>query len=437
MNVNRGSWIVVRPPLRIVLQREHAEHSVLSTEYSVLSTQYRVWFRWLALSLLALGGLLIASSPTLADDPPPMWDPAGIDDFEFIERSGKTIRKQDLLGRPWLACFVFTRCAGPCPRVTEQMKKLQDQLQETNIQLVTFGVDPEYDTLEVLQKYANFWRADADRWWFITGDKVPMYRLIQKSFRLPVEETTGEDRKPGFEIIHSTNIMYVDAEGRVRAKFNATKDEDMAKLRRIALDKDPLPPVGVPAETSPTSPDSGPVMKFDPVSGSFRFEAGAATADAVIADPPARQLPDWVLLLPKVNASLNGLATLLLIGGFVCIKSRLVTAHKASMLAAFTTSVVFLACYLSYHFALRHFTGESSKRFEAVGVVRTIYLVILFTHVVLAAIVPVLAANTIYRGLTGQWDRHKRIARITFPIWLYVSVTGVIIYLMLYHWPQG
>lgn len=394
------------------------------------------------MAILLIVGLCRTSSNARADDPPPMWDPAGIDDFEFTERSGQSVTKRDLLGRPWLACFVFTRCAGPCPRVTEQMKKLQDQLQDTNVQLVTFGVDPDHDTLEVLRKYADFWRADPDRWWFLTGDKATLYRFIEKSFRVPVVETEGEDRRPGYEVIHSTNIMFVDGDGCVRAKLNATKDDDMAKLRRIALGKDSLPPVGV-SDKRLTAPDeAGPVLKLDPVSGSIRFERGSPDserADAVASTGTTERppVPGWVTTLPAVNAALNGLATLLLIAGLACIKAKRVTAHKTCMLTAFATSVLFLACYLTYHLALRHFTGSSSKRFDVEGIVRSIYLMILFSHVVLAAVVPVLAANTIYRGLSGQWDRHRRLARITFPIWLYVSVTGVIIYLMLYHWPKG
>lgn len=144
--------------------------------------------------------------------------------------------------------------------------------------------------------------------------------------------------------------------------------------------------------------------------------------------------PDWVLALPALNASLNGLATLLLVGGYALIKCRKRKAHEYVMYAAFATSVLFLISYLTYHFALDHYTGESSKKFPLTGPVRTFYLTILLTHVVLAAAVPFLAVTTIWRGWTQQWERHVRIARITFPIWLYVSVTGVIIYWMLYHY---
>jgi protein SCO1/2/putative membrane protein len=149
-----------------------------------------------------------------------------------------------------------------------------------------------------------------------------------------------------------------------------------------------------------------------------------------VDDPPA-----WVLALPAINAGLNGLSTILLVAGFSLIRNGRRLAHQRTMLTAFGVSVLFLVCYLVYHGALTHYTGSGSQKFQGTGAIRPIYFTILITHIVLAAAVPVLAVITIYRGLKAQWDRHRRIARVTFPIWLYVSVTGVIIYGMLYHWP--
>lgn len=145
--------------------------------------------------------------------------------------------------------------------------------------------------------------------------------------------------------------------------------------------------------------------------------------------------PDWVYILPSVNAGLNSLATVLLISGYMLIKQGQKETHKKVMLTAFGTSILFLVFYLTYHFALKHYTGESSQPFQGQGFIRPIYFTILITHVILAAAVPVLALITIYRGLKAQWEKHRKIAKITFPIWLYVSLTGVIIYGMLYHWP--
>lgn len=131
--------------------------------------------------------------------------------------------------------------------------------------------------------------------------------------------------------------------------------------------------------------------------------------------------------LPSLNAILNSLSALFLITGFLMIRRRNIAAHRACMVAAFSTSVLFLISYLIYHY------HAGTTRFPDVGVVRTIYLAILLTHTVLAALVPFLAVITLVRALKGQWVRHAAIARWTLPIWLYVSVTGVVIYVMLYH----
>lgn len=139
-------------------------------------------------------------------------------------------------------------------------------------------------------------------------------------------------------------------------------------------------------------------------------------------------------LLPHVNASLNALSTLLLILGYVLIRQRREQAHKWTMLSCFAVSVIFLICYLTYHQLLYAATGERGKPFEQPGVaIRYVYYTILITHVVLAATVPVLAITTIVLGLRDRRASHRRWAKWTFPIWLYVSVTGVIVYLMLYH----
>ncbi len=131
--------------------------------------------------------------------------------------------------------------------------------------------------------------------------------------------------------------------------------------------------------------------------------------------------------LPTLNATLNGLAALLLVAGYAFIRRRRVTAHKSAMLAAFGCSIAFLASYLVYH------SQVGSVRFQGTGTVRVVYLTILATHTVLAAAVPFLAVVTLYRAFREHFDRHRALARVTLPIWLYVSVTGVVIYWMLYH----
>jgi uncharacterized membrane protein YozB (DUF420 family) len=141
-------------------------------------------------------------------------------------------------------------------------------------------------------------------------------------------------------------------------------------------------------------------------------------------------LSDLVSALPHVNASLNALATVLLIVGYALIKARQEALHKWLMLACFVVSVVFLTSYLTYHFNI----PGGSKRFPSYppDVVRHAYRAILLTHIVLAATVPFLAVATIWLGLADRRKAHRKLAWWTFPIWLYVSITGVIVYLMLY-----
>jgi len=130
--------------------------------------------------------------------------------------------------------------------------------------------------------------------------------------------------------------------------------------------------------------------------------------------------------LPAVNASLNALAAVLLVTGYVLIRRRRWTAHRNVMTAALACSVLFLTSYLIYH------AQVGSVRFPGTGAPRTVYLTILATHTVLAAAVPFLAGVTVFRAWRRRYAQHKRLARWTFPIWLYVSVTGVVVYWMLY-----
>jgi uncharacterized membrane protein YozB (DUF420 family) len=130
--------------------------------------------------------------------------------------------------------------------------------------------------------------------------------------------------------------------------------------------------------------------------------------------------------LPAVNATLNGIATVFLVSGYVLIRKGRREAHRRAMLAAFATSVLFLISYVVYH------ANAGSRPFPGQGPIRAVYFFILITHIVLAAAVPFLAIVTLWRALAERFDRHVPIARWTLPIWLYVSVTGVLVYLMLY-----
>lgn len=132
-------------------------------------------------------------------------------------------------------------------------------------------------------------------------------------------------------------------------------------------------------------------------------------------------------ILPTVNAVLNGTAAILLVIGYILIRNRKVDLHRKVMITAFGVSVVFLISYLVYH------AHAKIVYFQHTGFIKTVYLSILWTHTPLAAAVPVLAIIALNRALKGRFASHKAIAKWTFPIWMYVSVTGVIVYLMLYH----
>jgi putative membrane protein len=130
--------------------------------------------------------------------------------------------------------------------------------------------------------------------------------------------------------------------------------------------------------------------------------------------------------LPAINASLNALSGVLLVIGYALMRARRIELHRRVMIAAFITSSLFLVCYVIYH------AQVGSVRFTRAGFVRPLYFTILITHVTLAATVLPLAIITLTRGLKGRYPRHRAIAKWTFPIWLYVSVTGVLVYVLLY-----
>lgn len=131
--------------------------------------------------------------------------------------------------------------------------------------------------------------------------------------------------------------------------------------------------------------------------------------------------------LPALNATLNSASAVLLVTGYLLIRKKKIAGHKACMIGAFALSVLFLISYVTYH------AQAGSTPFAGRGLIRPVYFAILVSHVVLAAVILPMAIVTLRRALAGQFDRHVRIARRTLPLWIYVSVTGVVIYWLLYH----
>jgi uncharacterized membrane protein YozB (DUF420 family) len=139
-------------------------------------------------------------------------------------------------------------------------------------------------------------------------------------------------------------------------------------------------------------------------------------------------------VLPAINATLNGTSAVLLLTGRRLIAQRKIQQHRAVMISAVITSSLFLACYLTYHALLQIYAHGAITRFQGTGLSRPIYFSILLSHTILAVVTVPLVLITLNRGLNARFDKHRAIARWTFPIWLYVSVTGVVIYFMLYQW---
>lgn len=158
----------------------------------------------------------------------PLPDYGAVPPFELTERSGVKVSRDQLLGKVWVADFVFTNCAGPCPRMSTNMKRLQAALPDSDdIQLITLTVDPERDTLDILNEYAKRYGADPKRWLFLTGEKKELYDLIQKGFLQAVDDgSRTEDGQPGPGIItHSTRYTLIDRSGRIRGFYFGTEED--------------------------------------------------------------------------------------------------------------------------------------------------------------------------------------------------------------------
>ena len=180
--------------------------------------------RWRFLAILfGVAAVTAAAILTLLNLPP---GGTPLPNFELVDETGKPFRRSDLDGKVWIADFIFTRCAGPCPIMTQRMVELQSELEGSDIGLVTISVDPEYDTPQVLSDYARKFGADPDRWMFLTGDRTEIYDLSIKGFMLAVDRDVDYER----QIIHSTRFVVVDRRGRIRAYHDGVDGWDLDAL---------------------------------------------------------------------------------------------------------------------------------------------------------------------------------------------------------------
>jgi protein SCO1/2 len=319
--------------------------------------------------------------------------------FSLTERDGRTVTDADLRGRACIVSFIFTRCTQGCPQVAATLADLQKKLAGSDVLLVSFTVDPAHDHPEELQRYAELYGADPHRWLFLTGEEEEIYRLHDRCFYDTPHQKKGEERKPGREVLHSTKLVLIDREGKIRGRYDGLRQpewpeeefqRDLRKLRREAID--------------------------------LSHERWYLPRD-----------------FPFFNASLNALCVCLLLAGFLAIRNRLVKFHVACMLTALAVSALFLSSYLYFHLVVRG--GEPTRFAEqapsAPEVVGYVYHGVLLSHTLLAILAAPLALVTAFLGLGGRLAWHVRLARWTLPVWLYVSFTGVVVYWMLYRLYPG
>jgi len=149
-----------------------------------------------------------------------------VPDFALTESSGRTVQRKDLLGKPWVVDFIFTSCAGSCPLMTAQMRKLQDAL-PVQVGLLSFSVDPQRDTPEVLVRYARQYQADSQRWWFLTGDRATLYNVSINGFKLPFDDSQGTAQEP---ITHSSRFVLIDRNAEIRGFYSGAENFDLSKI---------------------------------------------------------------------------------------------------------------------------------------------------------------------------------------------------------------
>jgi protein SCO1/2 len=146
--------------------------------------------------------------------------------FQLVNQNGQPFGSVQLTGKVWIADFIFTSCPGPCPLISTRMSELQKPLENTDVHLVSFSVDPETDTPQVLRGYAEKLHADPKRWDFLTGSKSTIYKLSHDGFKLAVSDGGDADGNP----VHSTRIVLVDRHGQIRGYYEGTEADAMTKL---------------------------------------------------------------------------------------------------------------------------------------------------------------------------------------------------------------
>jgi protein SCO1 len=325
---------------------------------------------------LAAAGVLLLATAGQAQTTDSLRQSLGsVPDFQLTDQSGQVVTQETLRGKVCVVSFFFCCCTTACPKTQEVMTQLQQQFAgSADVLLISINVFPSREDQETLKQYSKDRQADPQRWLLLRGSKKDIDDLVQNGFHQGLMPNSPPT--PGMEMIHTPNLMVVDHRGVIRGYVNGLEPDEVERLK-------------------------------------------ACVKRLIQAK-----------YLPTINASLNGGSGVLLVLGFLFIKTRMVLVHKVCMLLALAVSAAFLGCYVYYHFAV--LDGQPTQ-FSGEGAVRPVYYAILLSHIVLAVVVTPLALRVTYLGLRNRLARHVALARWTLPVWLYVSVTGVVVYWMLYH----
>jgi protein SCO1 len=328
-------------------------------------------------AIVAVVAIMIGSAAARADQYDPLHTPLGmLPQFKLADQNGNPIQREQLLGKVCVISVFFSCCNTVCPITQNAMAGLQDRLAGwPDVLLISINVYPGHDSQSIIAQFAQDRHADPKRWLFLHGDEKEIYDLVQKGLMQALEKNPSAE--PGNEVIHTPRFLVVDHRGTIRGYINDGRNPDEVEN----------------------------LEKF------------------------VKQLVQ-ARYFPAVNAGLNGSCAVLLMLGFVFIRNHWITSHKICMLAAVVVSAVFLGSYLYYHIAVM---GGQSTPFVEEGPIRMIYYGILISHVFLAVPVLFLALVVTFFGLSGRLRLHTALARWTLPVWLYVSITGVVVYWMLYH----
>jgi len=288
-----------------------------------------------------------------------------VPDFRFTGRSGQSVTKADLLGKPWIGVPFFVRCTGPCPGLTTDLRaRLYEQLEGSGVRIVSFSIDPKLDSPEALAAYAEQFSIDSERWLFLTAeDEDVMHAFLRDGLKIPVaraSEDEAQEVEYGDTLTHGTRLPVIDPEGYI--------------------------------------------------AGWYECALGALGEDPDLVERQLERLRDRALAVGAMPQEAG--------------RSRLPLVNACS--------AAFLCSYLFYHLVVQAETGP--VRYNAVGWRRGAYLLLLLTHVLGAIVNLPMVLRTLQLARAERWDSHKWWARKTFPLWLFVSVSGVLVYLVLYHW---